>query len=238
MNYFYNPKSIFLYQRGGAGIQNDIQDLQQKIATLNQAIHNANENEEAIYIDGIPTGEVSGSLYQVTGDPAGQQGVYDAIQDRKIHARNYFQNELDRLQAKMLLLRMDLPHELKAKIMSNIQMGGIRQARYATSAYDGIGDLFEEPKFKSCESFRKKTTCVPHTECRWVGKAKTAHCELASATSTSTKGRGRSKVKASKVSPKGRDTPGKRLVVSGKRSAKRCKKGTRRNKKTGKCQKY
>ena len=69
-------------------------------------------------------------------------------------------------------------------------------------------------------------------ECRWVGKGKTAHCELASSTTTSTKGRGRKKVKVSgSVSPKGR-------VVSGRQSAKRCKKGSRRNKKTGKCQKY
>ena len=224
-------------QMGGAGIQNDIQDLQQKIATLNQAIADADENEEAIYVNGIPTGEVEGALHYVTGNPADQQGVFDRIQQDKINARNYFKNKLDRLQARMVLLRKDLPNEVIANIMRNIQLGGIRKARYATSAYDGIGDLFEEPKFQSCESFRKKSTCVPHSECRWVGKGKTAHCELASATSTSAKGKGRSKVKAGKVSPKGRDTPGKRLVVSGRRKSERCKKGTRRNKKTGKCEK-
>ena len=106
-------------QRGGATAEQEIQNLQQKIATLNQAIAIQNADEEADYVDGIPTGEVSEALHATS---ANQQQVYEAIQERKIDARDYFQTRLNQLQAfNQTQHAQALPDEVVANIMRRIQ---------------------------------------------------------------------------------------------------------------------
>ena len=101
--YFYNPRSIIVYQSGGSTqqeIQNYIQDLQQKIDTLNEAIARADPGEVVVYNNGFPTGELEDDLYPIVN--VGQDELFDGIQQEKINARDYFQNKLDNLKVKKI----------------------------------------------------------------------------------------------------------------------------------------
>ena len=125
--YFYNPRSIIVYQSGGSTqqeIQNYIQDLQQKIDNLNEAIARADPGEVVVYNNGFPTGELEYDLYPIVN--VGQDELFDGIQQEKINARDYFQNKLNKLQAfnRAPLVVDELSEDIVANIMRHSQRGG------------------------------------------------------------------------------------------------------------------